>query len=62
MAVTRNRHSQSSAPPVLALGYQEVKAAISMTNAHVKNHTLTRLDSFVAGVAGKRLTYKALIQ
>lgn len=27
----------------------------------VKLHTLTRLNSFVAGTSGKRLTYKALV-
>ena len=29
---------------------------------NVKNHTFTRLESFVDGAAGKRLTYKALIK
>jgi len=33
-----------------------------LNDGNVKNHTLTRLDSFVDGVAGKRLTYKGLIQ
>ena len=33
-----------------------------LNEGNVKNHTLTRLDSFVDGSAGKRLTYKALIQ
>ena len=33
-----------------------------LNEGNVKNHTLTRLDSFVNGTAGKRLTYKALIQ
>jgi transposase-like protein len=33
-----------------------------LNEGNVKNHTLTRLDSFVNGAAGKRLTYKALIQ
>jgi hypothetical protein len=33
-----------------------------LNEGNVKNHTLTRFDSFVDGVAGKRLTYKALIQ
>jgi len=28
---------------------------------NVKHHTMTRLDSFVRGTAGKRLTYKGLI-
>jgi transposase-like protein len=36
--------------------------AFRLNEGNVKNHTLTRLDSFVEGVAGKRLTYKALIQ
>lgn len=29
---------------------------------NVRRQTLARLDSFIAGVAGKRLTYNALIQ
>lgn len=29
---------------------------------NVERHTLDRLESFVAGTAGKRLTYKAYIQ
>ncbi len=33
-----------------------------LNEGNVKNHTLTRLDSFIDGVAGKRLTYKALTQ
>jgi ISXO2-like transposase domain len=33
-----------------------------LNEGNVKNHTLTRIDSFVDGTAGKRLTYKALIQ
>ena len=32
-----------------------------LNEGNVKNHTLTRLDSFVDGTAGKRLTYKGLI-
>jgi transposase-like protein len=33
-----------------------------LTEGNVKHHTLTRLDSLVDGAAGKRLTYKGLIQ
>jgi transposase-like protein len=33
-----------------------------LNEGNVKNHTLTRLDSFIDGVSGKRLTYKGLIQ
>src|SRR3990167_5793613 len=33
-----------------------------LNEGNVKVHTLDRLDSFVDGMAGKRLTYKALIQ
>jgi len=33
-----------------------------LNEGNVKIHTLGRLDSFVDGVAGKRLTYKGLIQ
>ena len=32
-----------------------------LNEGNVKRHTLRRLDSFVDGTAGKRLTYKALI-
>jgi hypothetical protein len=32
-----------------------------LNEGNVKNHTLTRLDSFVDGTAGKPLTYKGLI-
>ena len=32
-----------------------------LNEGDVKRHTLDRLESFVKGVAGKRLTYKALI-
>jgi len=35
--------------------------AFRLTAGDVKRHTLSRLDSFVDGVAGKRLTYKNLI-
>ena len=35
--------------------------AFRLTEGNVARHTLLRLDSFVSGVAGKRLTYKALI-
>jgi transposase-like protein len=33
-----------------------------LNQGNVKNHTMTRLDSLVGGTAGKRLTYKGLIQ
>lgn len=36
--------------------------AFRLNDGNVKRHTLDRLDSFIDGVAGKRLTYKALIQ
>jgi transposase-like protein len=36
--------------------------AFRLNEGNVARHTLSRLDSFVDGVAGKRLTYKALIQ
>jgi transposase-like protein len=32
-----------------------------LNEGNVKHHTMTRLDSFVKGTAGKRLTYKGLI-
>ena len=34
--------------------------AFRLNEGNVKNHTLTRLDSFIRGTAGKRLTYKGL--
>jgi transposase-like protein len=33
-----------------------------LNEGNVRHHTLDRLDNFVIGAAGKRLTYKALIQ
>ncbi len=36
--------------------------AFRLNQGNVKRHTLDRIDSFVDGVAGKRLTYKMLIQ
>ena len=36
--------------------------AFRLNDGAVGRHTLDRLDSFIDGVAGKRLTYKALIQ
>jgi transposase-like protein len=33
-----------------------------LNEGHVKRHSLARLDSFVDGIAGKRLTYKGLIR
>ena len=33
-----------------------------LNEGNVKHHTITRLDSFVKGTAGKRLPYKGLIQ
>jgi transposase-like protein len=32
-----------------------------LNEGNVERHTLQRLESFVTGVAGKRLTYKAMI-
>lgn len=36
--------------------------AFRLNQGNVANHTLERLESFIAGTAGKRLTYKGLIQ
>jgi transposase-like protein len=44
------------------LGRYVDEFAFRLNEGNVKNHTLTRLDSFIDGVAGKRLTYKGLIQ
>jgi transposase-like protein len=44
------------------LGRYVDEFSFRLNEGNVKNHTLTRLDTFVAGVAGKRLTYKALIK
>jgi transposase-like protein len=44
------------------LGRYVDEFSFRLNEGNVKNHTLTRLDSFVDGVAGKRLTYKRLIQ
>ncbi|MGB8898801.1 MAG: IS1595 family transposase [Methylocella sp.] len=44
------------------LGRYVDEFSFRLNEGNVKHHTLDRLDSFVDGVAGKRLTYKALIQ
>jgi ISXO2-like transposase domain len=44
------------------LGRYVDEFSFRLNEGNVKNHTLTRLDSFVDGTAGKRLTYKALIE
>jgi hypothetical protein len=36
--------------------------AFRLNEGNVKNHTLRRLESFVDGTAGKRLTYKRLTE
>jgi transposase-like protein len=43
------------------LGRYVDEFAFRLNDGNVERHTLSRLDSFVDGVAGKRLTYKALI-
>ena len=43
------------------LGRYVDEFAFRLNEGNVARHTLQRLDSFVSGVAGKRLTYKALI-
>ena len=44
------------------LGRYVDEFSFRLNEGNVKNHTLTRLNSFVDGVTGKRLTYKGLIQ
>lgn len=41
--------------PARALRFADLKVG------DVKHHTLTRLDSFIASSAGKRLTYRGLV-
>lgn len=36
--------------------------AFRLNQGNVAYHTLDRLESFIGGAAGKRLTYKELIQ
>jgi transposase-like protein len=43
------------------LGRYVDEFAFRLNEGDVKRHTLARLDSFIAGAAGKRLTYEALI-
>ena len=43
------------------LGRYVDEFSFRLNEGNVKNHTLARLESFVQGMAGKRLTYKALI-
>ena len=44
------------------LGRYVDEFAFRLNEGNVKNHTLSRLDSFVSAVPGKRITYKELIQ
>ena len=44
------------------LGRYVDEFSFRLNDGNVKRHTLDRLDSFVDGVADKRLTYKGLIQ
>lgn len=44
------------------LGRYVDEFAFRLNEGNVKHHTLTRLESLVGATAGKRLTYKALIQ
>jgi hypothetical protein len=44
------------------LGRYVDEFSFRLNEGNVKIHTLDRLDSFVDGVAGKRLTYKRLTQ
>jgi hypothetical protein len=43
------------------LGRYVDEFAFRLNEGNVNRHTMERLDSFVTGVAGKRLTYKQLI-
>lgn len=43
------------------LGRYVDEFAFRLNEGNVARHTLERLGSFIDGVAGKRLTYKALI-
>lgn len=43
------------------LGRYVDEFAFRLNDGNVARHTLDRLGSFIDGVAGKRLTYKALI-
>lgn len=53
-------------PPYLPLpAFTNERETIScwrLNDGNVKRHTLNRLDSFVDGMAQKRLTYKGLTQ
>ena len=44
------------------LGRYVDEFAFRLNDGNVKRHTMERLESFIGGTAGKRLTYKALIQ
>jgi hypothetical protein len=43
------------------LGRYVQESAFRLNEGNVARTTLARLDSFIAGVAGKRLTYEGLI-
>jgi hypothetical protein len=44
------------------LGRYVQESAFRLNEGNVARQTIARLDSFIAGVAGKRLTYAGLIQ
>lgn len=44
------------------LGRYVDEFAFRLNEGNVKRHTLDRIDSFVTGAVGKRLTYRALVQ
>jgi hypothetical protein len=44
------------------LGRYVNEFAFRLNDGNVKRHTMERLESFVSGTKGKRLTYKGLIQ
>jgi hypothetical protein len=44
------------------LGRYVDEFAFRLNDGKVERHTMQRLESFVTGTAGKRLTYKGLIQ
>ncbi len=53
--------SQTETPDMKHLPRYVDEFSFRLNEGNVKHHTMTRLDSFVKGTAGKRLTYKALI-
>mgnify|MGYP007071681238 CR=1 FL=1 len=59
-----NRLARNPYAPIDAAALISISLVITfrLNDGNVKRHTMERLESFVSGTKGKRLTYKGLIQ